>query len=200
MKKSVALILSIALAACGASQPAPTAGGAEAGCMTRAYSEIGGPIELVDETGAPVTEADFKGAPTLIYFGFTYCPDICPMTLVTVENAYSQLPDGIEAPQTLLISIDPERDTPEAMAQYIATPAFPDNLKGLTGTPEQVRAAADAFMADYSRVEAPESLADYTMDHTSLLYLMDADWQLKTFFTHQDDAQSISTCLAQHLG
>ena len=168
--------------------------------MTRAYSQIGGPIDLIDETGTAVTEADFKGSPTVVFFGFTYCPDICPMTLVTVENAYKQLPEGVEAPQTVLISIDPDRDTPEALATYLSTPAFPDNIKGLTGTAEQIRAAADEFIADYTRIETPESLAEYTMDHTSLIYLMDEDWQLATFFTHQDDAETLSTCLAQHLG
>lgn len=190
----------LALTACGG--PAePKAGGANAGCQTRAYGEIGGPFELTAHTGEVMTEADFKGRPTLVYFGFTYCPDICPGTLVRIKNAYDRLPEGVEPPQTLLISVDPERDTPEALAQYVATPAFPDNLIGLTGTPEQVRAAADAFIADYSRIDQPDSLSDYTMDHTSLTYLMGEDWTLKTFFSDLDsDPQSMATCLAQHIG
>lgn len=201
MKQVLALLLVATLAACGApAADAPRAGGAEAGCATRAYDNIGGPISLVDETGARVTEADFKGRPTMIYFGFTYCPDICPMTLVTLDRAYGQLPEGVEVPQTLLISIDPERDTPEQMATYISTPAFPDDIKGLTGSAEEIRAAADAFFADYTRIETPDSLAEYTMDHTSILYLMDEDWNLATFFTHQDTADSIATCLVEKLG
>jgi protein SCO1 len=109
------------------------------------------------------------------------------------------LPEGVEPPQTLLISIDPERDTPEQLAQYVSTKAFPANLQGLSGTPEQVRAAADAFLADYSRIEQPDSQSDYSMDHTSLLYLMDENWKLKTFFTHEDTDETIAACLAEQL-
>jgi len=189
-----------ALAACGATEAkTPVAGGTEAGCMTRAYAEIGGPISLLSHEGERVTEATFKGKPTLLFFGFTHCPDICPSTLVMVSNAYDRLPDGIEPPQTLLISVDPERDTPEALARYVSLEAFPDNMLGLTGSDEEIRAAADAFIADYERIDQPESLADYTMDHTSLLYLMDEDWKLKTFFA-ESDPESMAACLAEHLG
>lgn len=189
----------ILLAACGQAAPPPTAGGAEAGCSTRAYDTIGGPITLVDDGGSTVTEADFKGAPSLVFFGFTYCPDICPGTLVTLDRAIDRLPEDVAPPRTILITVDPERDTPDVLAQYLSTPAFPSNSVGLTGTDEQVRAAADAFKADYSRIEAPQSLGEYTMDHTSLVYLMDEDWSLKTFFTHQDTDESIATCLAELL-
>nr|WP_321360299.1 SCO family protein [uncultured Hyphomonas sp.] len=195
-----AAMLAALLAACSPAKPAePTAGGASAGCMSRAYPNIGGPISLVNQDGEQVTQDTYKGHPTLIYFGFTYCPDVCPMTLVTVKRAYDRLPEDVTPPQTLLISIDPERDTPEQLAQYVSTKAFPDNLQGLTGTPEQVREAADAFLADYSRIEQPGSESEYSMDHTSLLYLMDEDWKLKTFFTHEDTDESISTCLTEIL-
>jgi len=189
---------SLAVTAC--SDPAPVSG-LQSGCSTRAYDEIGGPIDLIAHTGERVTEADFIGEPTLIYFGFTYCPDVCPGTLVAVKNAYDRLPDGISPPHTLLISVDPARDTPEALATYVSTAAFPANLTGLTGSEEDIRAAADAFMADYNRIDTPESLAEYTMDHTSLLYLMDADWKLKTFFAESDsNPEQMAACLAEHLG
>ena len=202
MRASRIALISVlaALAGCGPGEPAPTAGGAKAGCMTRAYGEIGGPVALTDHTGMRVTEADFEGRASMVYFGFTYCPDICPMTLVTLEQAYGKLPDGVAPPRTILITVDPERDTPEAMKTYIETEAFPDDIVGLTGSPAEIRAAASAFSADYQRIEAPDSLSEYTMDHTSILYLMDENWELKTFFTHQDDADSISACLAEHLG
>lgn len=191
----------LALAACSPASQDVTAGGAQAGCMTRAYDSIGGPISLVSHTGERVTEATYKGTPTLIYFGFTYCPDICPGTLVAVERAYRALPESIAPPQTLLITVDPERDTPEALATYVSTSAFPDNLIGLTGTEAEIAAAAEGFLAQYERIETTDSLAEYTMDHTSLLYLMDEDWQLKTFFAEADaDPNSIAQCLAQHLG
>lgn len=196
---SVALLAAL-LTACGPAKPdGPSAGGASAGCMSRAYPNIGGPISLVNQDGEQVTEETYKGHPTLIYFGFTYCPDVCPMTLVTVKRAYDRLPEGVNPPQTLLISIDPKRDTPEQLALYVSTSAFPDNLQGLTGTAEEVRAAADAFLADYSRIEQTDSASEYSMDHTSLLYLMDEDWQLKTFFTHEDTDETIATCLTEIL-
>ena len=189
------------LAACGSGgSETPQAGGAAAGCMTRAYDTIGGPFTLTTHTGDRVTDATYRGQPTLIYFGFTYCPDICPGTLVAVQKAYESLPKGIDPPQTLLISVDPERDTPEALASYVTLPAFPKNLVGLTGSPEEVQTVADAFIVQYERIETPNSLAEYTMDHTSLLYLMDADWQLKTFFAEADlRPQSLANCLAKHL-
>lgn len=194
-----------ALAACGDSGAAPgaggtgvaSAGGLQSGCLSRAYPEIGGPIALTDQTGRRVTEADFKGQPTVIYFGFTYCPDVCPAALSTLGAAYRRLPEGAAVPQTLLISVDPERDTPAALAAYVDTPAFPPGLVGLTGSDADIRAAANAFMADYSRVEQPESLTEYTMDHTGLIYVVDADWSLKTFFTHEDTPETISACLAE---
>ncbi|MEM7329828.1 MAG: SCO family protein [Pseudomonadota bacterium] len=193
-------LASVALAACTPPAQEATAGGADAGCLTRAYDTIGGPISLVSHTGERVTEGTYKGAPTLIYFGFTFCPDICPGTLVAVNRAYDALPDNIDPPQTLLITVDPERDTPEALAAYVATSAFPDNLVGLTGTEEEIAAAADAFIAQYERIETPDSLAEYTMDHTSLLYLMDENWQLRTFFAEADaDPDYIAQCLAKHL-
>ena len=211
LKNALLIAAAVLLAACTpaagsgpetAAAPAQTAqsGGDQADCLSRAYPEIGGPISLVASTGARVTEADFKGQPTLIYFGFTYCPDVCPLTLQTVAAAYKKLPEGMAHPQTLLISVDPERDTPEALATYVSSNAFPEGLLGLTGTEAEIRAAADAFKADYARIEQPDSLAGYTMDHTSLLYLMDENWQLKTFFTHQDTPDTIAACLQKVAG
>mgnify|MGYP001795434024 CR=1 FL=1 len=151
-------------------------------------------------TGDTVTEADFKGKPSLVFFGLTYCPDICPATLVNIKNAYDRLPEGVEAPQTLFISVDPERDTPDALTRYLSLDAFTDNVVGLTGTPEQIRAVADEFIADYSRIEQPDSLADYTMDHTSLSYLMDENWELKTFFSDANTGpDEMAACITEHV-
>lgn len=189
------------VAACSGEQRVETsAGGATATCTTRAYEEIGGPFTLTNQDGERVTEEDFKGEPTLIYFGFTYCPDICPGTLVGIKNAYEKLPEGVEPPQTLLISVDPERDTPEALSKYVSSNAFPDNLVGLTGSAEEIASVADEFFVGYDRIETPESAAEYTMDHTSLLYLMDEDWNLKTFFAEGDsNPDDMATCLGQLL-
>ena len=201
MFQKLILLGTCLVAACGAEERVrTTAGGSLAGCTTRAYEEIGGPFSLTNHLGERVTQEDFKGRPTLIYFGFTYCPDVCPSTLVSIANAYRALPAGVEAPQTLLITVDPERDTPEALANYVSNKAFPDNLVGLTGTPEEIQAVADEFFVGFDKIEAPESMAEYTMDHTSLLYLMDENWTLKTFFAEANlGPEQMSTCLAQLL-
>ncbi len=197
--RAAALVAPALLAACGGpDQAAPDT--LSNSCTTRTYSEIGGPISLINQEGERVTEADFGGAPTLVYFGFTYCPDVCPMSLVTIDRALGLMPGGVgENLQTVLISIDPERDTPEAMKTYVATDAFPEGLQGLTGSADEIDAAAKAFRAGYSRVDDPGSTAGYTMDHTSIIYLMDADWSLKTFFTHEETAENMAACLAYHL-
>lgn len=205
MRFLIPLAFAAALAACspaeapGGEKPVAKSGGVQSDCMTRAYPELGGPISLIDHTGRRVTEEDFKGRPTLVYFGFTFCPDVCPTSLVGLAAAYRKLPEGMEPPQTVLITVDPERDTPEALATYVSTKAFPEGLVGLTGTPEEIRAAADSFKADYARIEQPESLAGYTMDHTSLIYVMDADWKIKSFFTHADTPEMMSACLGKLL-
>ena len=192
-----------ALAACSAPDASGNAdsqaGGAVASCATRAYDTIGGPFALIDQTGALVTEADFKGRHSLVFFGFTYCPDICPATLVTIDRALQRLPEHVERPRTVLISVDPERDTPESLAAYLQTDVFPDDITGLTGPLENIEAVADAFSAGFSKVETPESLSEYTMDHSSIVYLMDEDWTLKTFFTNEATAETIATCLTDLL-
>lgn len=193
----------LALTACGSpaesGETQTLSSKAEPSCLSRAYPNIGGPISLIDHTGTPVTEAAYKGNVSLVYFGFTFCPDVCPLTLIRLKQAYDALPEGIETPQTLLITVDPERDTPEKLADYVTANAFPEKLSGLTGSPEQVRAAADAFIADFSKAVDQDSSAEYTMDHTTLLYVMDADWKLKTFFTHEDTSESIANCLSELL-
>lgn len=149
-------------------------------------ADIGGPFTLVDHTGTLVTEADFAGRPMLIYFGFTYCPDICPFSLQVMATALDLLPeDRRNEFQPVLITVDPERDTPEQLAQYVSSPAFPDNLVGLTGTPEQIAAVAGEYRVIYRRAleqGAPEET--YTMDHTSLIYLMDRQGNFHSVFAH----------------
>lgn len=177
-------------------------GGAPGTAMVRTSGEaaIGGPFTLVDHTGATVTEADFAGRPMLIYFGFTYCPDICPFSLQVLADALSRLPEDQRGQfQPLLISVDPERDTPQVLAEYVTSPAFPDNLTGLTGTPEQVRAAAQAYKVYYARVEDPQSAGAYTMDHASLIYLMDGEGEFVDVFPHHATPDEIAARLQDFL-
>ena len=135
-----------------------------------AAADVGGPFRLVNTQGTPVDESLLKGKWSAVFFGYTYCPDVCPATLQTLQAASEQLgPDGRNL-QVVLISVDPERDTPEAMRSYLSSFRFPGGVQGLTGTPEQVQAAVKAYRG-YSARRGEG--ADYLMDHTSTIYLMD---------------------------
>jgi len=163
-------------------------------------AQIGGPFTLVNHEGETVTQADFEGRPMLIYFGFTYCPDICPTSLQVMAAALDRLPEEDRAEfQSLLISVDPERDTPASLAQYVNSPAFPENLIGLTGTEDQIRNAARAYRVYYRRVEDDGTLAEYTMDHSSLIYLMGRGGEFIEVFPHQATPAQISSRLQQFL-
>jgi len=181
---------------------APEVGGDGRAAPVRMSGEaqIGGPFTLVDHTGATVTNADYAGQAMLIYFGFTYCPDICPTSLQVMAAAMDQLSAEQQAEfQPLLISVDPERDTPESLALYVDSPAFPANLVGLTGTEEQIRDTARAYRVYYRRVEDDGTLADYTMDHSSLIYLMDREGGFVEVFPHQATPAQIASRLQQFL-
>ena len=170
-------------------------GAALAACGARAFDEIGGPIDLIDETGAAVTQASFADKPTLVYFGFTQCPDVCPLTLQTLGEAYRLGPFSADDFNSVLISLDPERDTPAALAPYVASNGFPPGLKGLTGAPDAIDAAAKAFKIYHQRVDTPDSAAAYSIDHSSILYVMDRNWKLLTFFPDSEEPQAIANCL-----
>jgi protein SCO1 len=147
------------------------------GCILEGAEDVGWPIDLVDQNGARVTQADFAGEPAVIYFGFTNCPDVCPTSMYAVGEALAQ-PNGYDV-QPILISVDPARDTPERMRQYVATDGFPAGLVGLTGSQTQVNAALASFHA-YGRAQpsalgAPANV--YNVDHTSFLYVVDGGWR-----------------------
>lgn len=169
--------------------------------QTRVSGEalIGGAFTLTDETGATVTDADFRGRAMLVYFGYTYCPDVCPFSLQIMAAALDQLTDEERARiQPILITIDPERDTVEQLAQYVSSPAFPENLTGLTGTPEQIAVAASAYRVAYRRSEG-EDESDYLVDHTSIIYLMDQQGRFVDVFAHGSDPQTMAARLKEFL-
>jgi protein SCO1/2 len=158
---------------------------------------IGGAFSLVDHNGRAVTQDSFKGKPTLIYFGFTYCPDVCPTSLLLMETALQQLgPDGSQKANGLLITIDPERDTPKLLKEYVTN--FGPTFLGLTGTPEQVAAAAKAFRVYYQKVPS-KSGGPYLMDHSSIIYLLDRNGRFVTHFTHEAKAEAIAAAVAKLL-
>lgn len=145
-------------------------------CIVENADGVGGPIDLVDANGARVTQADFAGEPAVVYFGFTHCPDICPTTMYTLAEALSE-PGGYDV-QPILVTVDPERDTPARMGEYARTEGYPSGLVGLSGSREQIDAAASAFQVHHSRSPVPGAPADqYNVDHSSLLYVLDRNWR-----------------------
>ena len=140
---------------------------------------VGGAFALIDHTGKPRTNEDFSGKLMLVYFGFTYCPDICPTDLQNIGLALDQLGSAGETIQPLFITVDPERDTPAHLAEYVSM--FHPRLIGLTGEAEAIRTAADAYKVYYAKVPN-ERGDDYTVDHTAFIYLMGADGKYLGFF------------------
>lgn len=145
---------------------------------------IGGSFSLTDHTGQPVTQDILKGKISLVYFGYSFCPDICPTDLQLIGQALDQMTDEERADaQALFITIDPERDTAQQLAGYV--PLFHPQIRGLTGTPEQIDAAAKAYRAYYKKVSAEEAgTSDYLMDHSAFIYLMDRNGTFVRVFGH----------------
>lgn len=156
---------------------------------------VGGPFTLVDHTGKTVTEKDFRGRYMLVYFGFTHCPDVCPTGLQVMSAALEKVGAKADQVTPILITVDPERDTPEQLASYV--PSFHPRLVGLTGSPEQVGAALKSYRVYAKKVDDPKSAAGFTFDHTSLLYLMDRNGDYIAHFTHATPVDRIAERLAK---
>jgi len=143
--------------------------------------DVGGPFQLVNQDGQAVDQTLLDGKWSLVFFGFTYCPDYCPTTLGMLEATKRALGDRADDVQIVFISVDPERDTPQALKDYLSSDGFPEGVIGLTGTPEQVRTAADAYRAVYEKVGEGEA---YTMNHSLTIYLMGPDGQFRSALGH----------------
>ena len=139
---------------------------------------IGGPFALIDHNSEPRTDKDFGGKLMLVYFGFTYCPDVCPTDLQNIGLALDMLGEAGERIQPLFITVDPARDTPEHLKDYV--PMFHPRLIGLTGDAAAIHSAAAAYRAYYAQVPLKDD--DYTVDHSSFIYLMGADGEYLGFF------------------
>src|SRR5271169_4338590 len=135
----------------------------------QAIASVGGPFRLEDQNGKPVSEADMKGRPFLVFFGFTHCPDICPTTLFEMSQVMKALGPDADRAGALFITVDPERDTPAALKDYLSN--FDPHLRGLTGDQAAINAAIKAYRVYAKKI--PLDGGDYTMDHTALVYLMD---------------------------
>lgn len=138
--------------------------------QTESDLAIGGPFALTTHKGVRLSDADLRGKPYALFFGFTHCPEVCPTTLFELAGAVAELGPVADGLNVVFVTVDPERDTPEYLASYLAT--FNERFIGLRGTPDEVAAVARAFKATYRKV--PLEGDDYTMDHTAIVYLIDA--------------------------
>ena len=137
--------------------------------LIAAPTAIGGPFRLTDQSGQTVTEKSLIGRPTLIFFGFTHCPDVCPTSLFEMSEVLRAMGPDAGKVNAYFVSVDPERDTPAAMKDYLSS--FDPNLKGLTGAPDDIARVLSAYRVYAKKI--PLKDGDYTMDHTALIYLMD---------------------------
>jgi protein SCO1/2 len=163
---------------------------------TALASAIGGPFQLVDQNGKTVTDADLKGKWSLIYFGYTHCPDACPTALNDISIALSELGPKRDAVRPVFITVDPERDTPESLKAYLMS--FDAPILALTGTAEQVAKAAKGYRVYFAK--HPEAGGDYSMDHSSVIYVMDPEGRFTASFTHESAPEQISERLKKLIG
>lgn len=192
MNKLTVLIgaAALALAACspggGASDP-PLAG-----------ARIGGPFALVDQDGRAVTDKDYAGKWRTMYFGYSFCPDVCPVDLQRLMQGYRKFatdhPDAAAKLQPIFVSIDPERDTPAVMKQYVA--AFGPPLVGLTGTPEQIAAVAKAYAVYYAKRQPPGA-SEYLIDHARATILFDPEGKPIALLPTESSADEVAVELAK---
>jgi protein SCO1 len=158
-------------------------------------SAIGGPFSLVDQDGRPVTDKDLRGRPFLVFFGFTHCPDVCPTALFEISEVLGKLGPDAQRVSALFVTVDPERDTPAQMKDYLSS--FNPRLVGLTGDPAAIAAVAKEYRVYVKKV--PLDHGDYTMDHTALVYLMDKDGRFVTPFNLKRTPEDAAADLRRYL-
>src|SRR6202042_3811988 len=160
-----------------------------------APAAIGGPFQLTDQTGQTVTEKNLQGRPTLIFFGFTHCPDVCPTSLFEISEVLRAMGKDADRVNAYFVSVDPERDTAGAMKDYLSS--FDPHLKGLTGDPEAVAKVISGFRVYAKKV--PLKDGDYTMDHTALIYLMDREGKFVSPFNLKRTPEEAAKDLQRYL-
>ena len=156
---------------------------------------IGGPFQLTDQSGQTVTEKEMQGRPTLIFFGFTHCPDVCPTSLFEMSEVLRAMGQDADRVNAYFISVDPERDTAAAMKDYLSS--FDPHLKGLTGPPQDLAKVISEYRVYAKKV--PLKDGDYTMDHTALVYLMDREGKFVAPFNLKRTPDEAATDLKRYL-
>ena len=160
-----------------------------------APAAIGGPFQLTDQTGQTVTDKSMQGRPSLIFFGFTHCPDVCPTTLFEMSEVLKAMGEDADRVNAYYISVDPERDTQAAMKEYLSS--FDPRLKGLTGNAEEIAKVLSEYRVYAKKV--PLKDGDYTMDHTALIYLMDRDGKFVSPFNINRKPEDAASDLKPYL-
>jgi len=160
---------------------------------------IGGPFTLVDHHGKTVHEADFRDRHLLVFFGYTFCPDVCPTAMLNVSEAMNLMGDKADKVRALFISIDPERDTPEVMKSFVEN--FHPAMTGLTGTPEQAKVAATAYRIRFGKEYSPDSEGkdDYLMFHSASILLMDGKGEFLRAFRHDTTPEEMAKKVREFL-
>jgi protein SCO1 len=163
--------------------------------QTAGKALIGGPFSLVDTDGRPVTDRDFRGKLMLVFFGYTHCPDVCPTELQTMAEVMDRLGSGARQIAPVFISVDPQRDTPEALAAYVKN--FNPRIIGLTGSPAEIASAAKAYRVYFRKAEGGAD--DYTVDHSAFVYLMDREGNYLTHFLFNASPDTILAEIKKYL-
>jgi len=156
---------------------------------------IGGPFQLTDQSGTTVTDKSLQGRPSLIFFGFTHCPDVCPTSLFEISEVLRAMGKDADRVNAYFVSVDPERDSKEAMKDYLSS--FDPHLKGLTGDPEAIAKMLTAYRVYAKKV--PLKDGDYTTDHTALTYLMDRDGKFVAPFNLNRTPEEAAADLKRYL-
>ena len=156
---------------------------------------IGGPFTLTDQTGRTRSDSEFRGKLMIVYFGYSYCPDVCPADLMAITQALDALGPAAEGIQPVFITVDPERDT-KGLADYVA--AFHHSLVGLTGSPEEIRKVANAYKAFYAKVPGERS-GEYSIDHAGVIYLIGRDGEYLGFMPPQTSPDRLTEVLRKYL-
>jgi cytochrome oxidase Cu insertion factor (SCO1/SenC/PrrC family) len=157
--------------------------------------QVGGPFTLTDQEGQARSDRDFRGKLMIVYFGYTFCPDVCPADLMAITQALDALGPGANSIQPIFITIDPERDS-KVLAEYLR--AFHKSFVGLTGSPEEIRKVANAYKAFYAKLP-PARDGEYAIDHTGMIYLMGKDGEYLGFLPPQTDPAKLTDVLRTYL-
>jgi protein SCO1/2 len=164
---------------------------------TNSMVQIGGPFNLIDHNGQIVTEKSYPGKYLLVFFGYTFCPDVCPTALTNISNTLDLLGDSAAKVMPLFITVDPLRDTPAHLKEYVSY--FHPKLVALTGTEEQIKAVTKAYRVYFAKSQANEDdKEDYLMDHSSITYLIGPDGNFVEHFSHGMEPEKIAERLLKH--